>query len=55
MKKKFEVLFYAIGIILMVWIFVSWIDTSIHHIDESYEYSYWNLFEIFYRIRNGLG
>ena len=39
MKKKLEVGFYVVALIILVWIFASFIDVNIHHWDKNYEYS----------------
>lgn len=56
MKKKLEVGFYVVALIILVWIFASFIDVNIHHWDKNYEYSVLNFFEMCLRIRGmGLG
>ena len=56
MKKKLEVGFYVVALIILVWIFASFIDVNIHHWDKNYEYSVLNFFEMCLRIKGmGLG
>lgn len=46
MKKRAFVTVYIIAILILAWIFVSFIEVNTRNIDDA-TYSWWNAFQIF--------
>jgi len=46
MKKKIVYGLYGIGILFVVWIFVSFIDVNLHNKFGTETYWFWNFFEL---------
>ena len=46
MKKKIVYGLYGIGILFVVWVFVSFIDVNLHNKFGTETYWFWNFFEL---------
>lgn len=48
-KTKAIIVFYTISTLILIWLFVSWVDVIRHNMlgDETYQYWIFNFFRIF--------
>ena len=49
-NQKSEIVFYVICLIILAWVFISFIDVNLHHYIRDYVYSGWNFFEMCRRL-----
>lgn len=45
---KREIVFYLICVLILIWVFASWVDVAIHNGNVNPTYQWWNMFTLLF-------